>query len=136
MSIIKSLIKTEEQRDLYRRLKKISGKLGENMSTTSVEVKNNDGSCTKIVSKKKMERAIIEENIVKYHQTEQSCPFLHDPLRSQFGEFGEGPAMEEVRAGKCVNDHDNCSVREFIKVFSTKTPTTQMERMLRNNLEM
>ena len=62
-AVIKSLIKTEEQRELYRRLKIISGKLGENMSTTSVVVKNNDGSVTELVSKKKMERAIMAKTL-------------------------------------------------------------------------
>ena len=43
-SIVKSLKKTKEHRETCQRLRHISGKLEQNLSTTSVRITNKDGS--------------------------------------------------------------------------------------------
>ena len=37
-----------------------------------------------------MEQEIINKNKDKYHQTEDTCPFMKDPLLEHFGEMGIG----------------------------------------------
>ena len=34
-----------------------------------------------------MEKAIIVENKDKHHQTEISCPFMKEPLKTHFGDL-------------------------------------------------
>ena len=46
-----------------------------------------------------LEDAIINENREKYHQTEDTCPFLTQPLQSHFGRLGKGPSTEEALEG-------------------------------------
>ena len=36
------------------------------------------------------------ENI---HQVENVCPFIHSPLKEDFGEYGEGPGTQQVLNG-------------------------------------
>ena len=127
-SIVRNLIRLEQQRQMFRRLKIISGKLGENLSTTAVKVTYADGSTKEISAKKKMEEVIMAENLSKYHQSENTCPFLKEPLKSQFGEFGEGHAMEQVRQGTYLNNHPDPYVRDFISVCSPKGDMHHMKR--------
>ena len=47
-----------------------------------------------------MEAAIIAENKHKYHQTEDTCPFMKHPLNNHFGNLGVGPLTEDVLEGK------------------------------------
>jgi len=68
------------------------------LSTKYVVVKEN-GQTKRITKKEDMEKAIIQENIHKYHQTETTCPFMKTPLDNHFGEYGEGPETETVLNG-------------------------------------
>ena len=97
--IIANLIKIEEQRRLFRRLKPISRKFSENLSTTSVVTRDNAGNRIEISEKKDMEKAIMSENVKKYHQCESSCPFLKEPLSTLFGPYGNTPDCDKVLAG-------------------------------------
>ena len=47
-----------------------------------------------------MEKAIIDENRKKYHQIEESCPFINQPLRNHFGDIGVGPCTEAALKGE------------------------------------
>ena len=49
-----------------------------------------------------MEKEIIRENKSKYHQTEDTCPFMQDPLMNHFGEYGQGPATEQLLEGTYI----------------------------------
>ena len=97
--LIKDMKQREEQRSTFRKLRSLNAKYSENMSTTSVVITNPDGSSTEITDKNQMVQAIIRENINKYHQCEDSCPFLKQPLRDIFGAYGETDATEEVLQG-------------------------------------
>ena len=47
-----------------------------------------------------MDEAFRAENRRKYHQTEDTCPFLQEPLASHFGSFGEGPETNNLLQGE------------------------------------
>ena len=100
--IVENLIKIEEQRRLYKRLKPISRKFGENLSTTLVVKTQPDGTQIEISQKAEMERAIISENVAKYHQCEETCPFLRPPLSTLFGPYGDSSQSDKVMDGTFV----------------------------------
>ena len=86
-SNLKQLRLREQQRSLFRRLKRLKG--DNNLSTTFVTVHDEDGHPRDIVDRETMENTIIPTNREKFHQCENSCPFLQDPLLQDFGFHGE-----------------------------------------------
>ena len=71
---------------MFRKLATIYNKMAD-LSTKCVTVTDNNG--TRIITEKEeMKKAIVEENRQKYHQTEESCPFMKQPLREHFGPVG------------------------------------------------
>jgi hypothetical protein len=96
--ILKEMIQVEKQRSVFRRISLIAGEK-QNLGTTFVEVKDQKGKIEQITDRHQMEAAIINENRKKYHQTENSCPFHSEPLKSHFGNYGEGPQSEAVAKG-------------------------------------
>ena len=97
---LRNLIRIEEQRELYKKLKYITGKAN-NLGTTFVTIQDDEGIKKDIVDKEEMEKAIINENKKKYHQTERTCPFIYDDqLRKDFGEHGEGNKTKALFQGK------------------------------------
>ena len=97
--ILREMLHLEAQRSIFRRIKLINGGK-QNLGTTFVEIEKPDGTIEQITNKKEMETAIIHENRKKYHQTENSCPFHVNPLRQDFGDFGEGPGSNAVAKGE------------------------------------
>ena len=97
--ILKDMQQCEEQRGMFWKLQSLNSKFSDNMSTTSVIVTNPDGSTVEITDKDKIEQAIIQENINKYHQCEEMCPLLISPLCEIFGAFGETEYTESVLQG-------------------------------------
>ena len=95
--IVKGLVATEKQRELFRKLKFVHEK-NKDLSTKYVTVNTPQGKVI-ITDKQEMEKAIINENKDKYHQTESTCPFMHSPLKEHFGEKGLGPYTEDVLQG-------------------------------------
>ena len=70
-----------------------------------------------IHSKEGMEEAIMNANRVKYHQTENYCPFLESPLVEDFGACGDGPAMKQAMNGtyKVLSEVDQFT-KDYIEV--------------------
>ena len=97
-SHLKSMLHREEQRRIFRK-SKLSLHNNTNLRTNYITVTQEDGTKEEITNQKDMENAIIEENIKKYHQSEQSCPFLKSPLVDDFGFHGEGPGTNQVYNG-------------------------------------
>lgn len=97
-TILRVLNTREIERRMYRRIKNLKMAGAGSLSTSFVNVKNEDGTITSISKKEDLEQAIIAENIKKYHQCENT-PFFKEPLLSDFGRFGEGPATEQVANG-------------------------------------
>ena len=97
---VKALISVEAQRAIFRRLAAINKKTAD-LSTKCVTVTDEKGQRV-ITDKKEMEEAIINENRHKYHQTESSCPFMTEPLKSHFGKLGKGPHTEDVLQGTYI----------------------------------
>ena len=95
-SQLKQLILREEQQSTFRRIKRLKG--NNNLATTFVQV-HQDGEVVDIVDQTAMEQAIIESNRHKYHQCEQTCSFLQEPLVNDFGYHGEGPQMSKFFDG-------------------------------------
>ena len=79
--IIKHIIQTEAQRTSYRKLKKLNKKNDDCLSTTAITMNLPDRSKKEIREKEAMEKAIINENIKKFHQSEGTCPFLIGELQ-------------------------------------------------------
>ena len=134
---LKNLIATEEQRELFRKLRRIT-KGTENLSTTMVKVKNEEGNEREITEKEGMENVIRDENRKKYHQTENTCPFLIPPLVNDFGMYGEGPKTEEVFKGTYkIPEGVDKYTRGFIKAckFIDKDSETELARSPKTYLE-
>ena len=128
-NIIKNLIKIEEQRATYRRLAVLSKKCNDNLSTTTVLVTLPSGRKVEISEKQEMENAIIAENTKKYHQCENSCPFLTSPLTEVFGSFGETSASTQVMNGTFVAPvTENPLTQLFIDTCEKSNHTTSMKR--------
>ena len=126
--IIERMIKLEEQRKLYRKLRPLSKKFSKNLSTTSV-IQTRHGRTIEINDKTGMENAIIEANTKKYHQTETSCPFLMEPVKSQVGDYGETKQIEEVLSGNynAIKDVD-ASTKLFLRICKSTNTFTDMPR--------
>ena len=122
-NIVRSLIATESQRAMFRRLAIVNQKQ-QDLSTKVVTVNTPSGKKT-ISEKLQMEKAIIAENKHKYHQTEATCPFMQEPLLHDFGELGIGPCTQEVLDG--TYDPPS-SVSEQTKAYieMCKLPTEEM----------
>ena len=126
--ILKAIIHTEDQKAMFKRLKHISGKLGENLSTTSVIITRPNGTKKQIYKRKQMKKVIREENIKKYHQSEDTCQFLKPQLKREFGEYGEGPETEKLQAGQYNYMGNPKSVNEFLHICIPNSPITTMKR--------
>ena len=100
-AVVKQLQHLEDQRATFRKLAYVNKKM-ENLSTAYVTVKNTNGEKIQLTDPQEMDEAICSENRNKYHQTEHTCPFHHEPLRSQFGPLGEGVSTDEVMQGTYV----------------------------------
>ena len=76
-----------------------------------------------------MEDAIIEANLKKYHQTETSCPFMKEPVKSQVGDYGETTKVDEVLAGnyKAISNVDE-PAELFLRTCKATNVTTDMQR--------
>jgi hypothetical protein len=103
-------------------------KKSENLSITSINV-HQEGQDIKLTHKKDIELAIIDKNKQKYHQTEGYCPFLQEPLLSDFGLYREGPATDQVLKGtySCPDTVDDYT-KDYIKLCKSSTPQTNLKR--------
>ena len=79
----------------HRRIKFIEKKL-EKTSTTCVTKKMGDGSVKEFTDKVELEKAIISENIKKYHQTEATCPLFNPMIYKEIGPIGTSPANKAI----------------------------------------
>lgn len=73
VSHLKNLIRIEEQRFIFKKLKNISGK-NNNLGTTFVTTKDDQGNTKDIIENEAMERAIINENIKKISPNREDMP--------------------------------------------------------------
>ena len=78
---------------MFRKIACINKK-HQDLSTTFV-LEETDQGTRKITDKDEMEKVIINANKDKYHQTEDSCPFMKEPLCSDFGYLGIGPKQRK-----------------------------------------
>ena len=69
-----------------------------------------------ITEKIPLEKAIVEENPKKYHQTKGACLLLDDPrLYRDIGDFGEGKQVEAIMDGTYVcPDNTDQAVKAFL----------------------
>jgi hypothetical protein len=65
----------------------------------------------------------------KYHQTENYCPFLKEPLLSDFGQYGEGPGTEQVLNGNytCHESIDEYT-KDYIRLCKRSNKHTKLGR--------
>ena len=114
-TIVKNLIALENQRAMYRKLAAVYNK-AKDVSTKSITVSTPQGSKV-ITEQKEMEKAIIQENRHKYHQTEDTCPFMKNPLKADFGPLGKGPKTEEALKGLYNNTNSqSVQTEKFIEL--------------------
>ena len=95
--------RVEGIRRLFRHIRHMEGKLQGGGSITQVTVTDNSGVTTEYTDRADVESTIIAENDKKYHQTESGgCQFLDEEYKELFGDYGEGPATQEVLNGTFV----------------------------------
>ena len=128
-NIIRNLKMIKEQRATYRRLQHLSKKFGGNLNTTSVIITHPSGQQVEITEKDQMEQQIIKENVKKYHQYEETCPFLQSPLKELFGNYGETTAAKSVMEGMFkVKESNNKLMPLFINKCKRTPHATEMEQ--------
>ena len=121
---LRNLNKYEDSRRLHRRVRFITGK-GTTGSTTFVTITSGNQT-REITERKELEKAIITENLVKYHQTEESCPLLQDNVLDLIGKLGDGPAVAEVLEGNLQSfEGISANTIEFLRMM--KRPDTPID---------
>ena len=127
-SLLRNLITLEQQRETFRRLKVVHKK-DSNLGTTFVTVTDSEGQRTDVTDKEQMEAEIIEENKKKYHQTEKTCPFLHEPLVSDLGHCGDGPKVNDVINGTYdIPEEVDEYTKDFLRQCKYTGQTTTLPR--------
>jgi hypothetical protein len=118
---LRNLNRNEESRRLHRRVRYITGK-GTTGSTTFVTVQR-EGRTTKITERKELERAIITENLIKYHQTEDTCPLLQPDVLELISTLGDGPEVANVLDGNLEAFQDaNENTLTFLRLMQRPQP--------------
>ena len=120
---LRNLNRNEDSRRLHRRVRYITGK-GTTGSTTFVTIQHR-GKTKEITERKELEKAIITENLIKYHQTEDSCPLLQDNVLELIGKLGDGPAVAEVLDGNLeAFEGSSANTIDFLRLMKRPdTPT-------------
>ena len=95
---LRLLLSLETQRDVFRQLR-FYNKSSDNMAIKELRVTNTNGEQVIINDQLSMETSMGEENMRKYHQTEDTCPFFHPNLRTDFGDLADGPCVQQVLDG-------------------------------------
>jgi len=71
-------------------------------ASAQVTITNTDGSLSELTSKDDVEKAIIECNERKYHQTEGGSQLLEPFLTRDIGTFGDGPRVTDILDGTYI----------------------------------
>ena len=95
--ILKQLLDHEMQRTSARRIKAAQGKLSGG-SVTKIDIEHENGQVEEITTKEGIERACMDENEIKYRQT-QNTPCMQEPLLSELGYLGTSEACEKILDG-------------------------------------
>ena len=100
---------------MFRRIKRLKSNKGSS-ATAFVNVTQPDGSVKSVSKKEDLEKVIIDSNIKKYHQCENT-PFFQEPLLSHFGRFGEGPCTTQVADGTYhIPEHLDEVTKDFLQI--------------------
>lgn len=111
----------EMQRKTARRIKRALRK-NVRAGTTKVQVMEN-GTMQELTSKSDMEKAILQENEDKFHQTEGWCPLLHGQLALDLGLIGDGPKIMEVFEGTYECPHGTSQyTRKWLEHMKIEDP--------------
>ena len=112
-SQLRLLLSLEAQRDVFRQLRFYNKPL-DNLAIKELRVTNPDGETEIITEQVPMENCMGNENMRKYHQTENTCPFFSPHLRKDFGYLADGPCVQQVLDGSYVPDP---SIDPYTKSF-------------------
>ena len=88
----------EQTRKKHRCIKFVEKELKKTL-TTFVAKETTDGIIMVFTDKATLEEEIIAENIKKYHQTEDSCPLVDQPLHCKIGPLSNGTARGRILDG-------------------------------------
>jgi len=77
---------------LFRNIQYMEGKMRAGASA-QLTITNADGSLSELTDKEDVEKAIIQSNKQKYHQTEGGSQLLEPFLTRGIGTFGDGPRV-------------------------------------------
>ena len=129
-TLIKILRNRETEREMYRRVARMTGGKVTN-STTVVQEVLTDGNIIEHNTKEALESCIRISNKKKYHQTEEHCPLLQSPLIQELGIMGEGPAIQEILQGKYEIPN---TIDQYTKAFieTCQPPPKEKSKMTRS----
>ena len=122
---LREMTSTEAIRKTFRRIKFVKKKI-EQTATTYVTRPLGGGTVEEITNKDGLEKAIIKENIQKYHQTEDSCPLFEPQIYGDIRKYGDGPAVPDILLGMYspppgTSDPVNVFLTQMRKADSTHT---------------
>jgi len=98
---LQNMNRIEAIRTLFRNIEYMEGKMRAGAST-QVTITNTDGSLSELTRKDDVEKAIIESNERKYHQTEGGSQLLEPFLTRDIGTFGDGPRVTDILDGTYI----------------------------------
>ena len=95
-TMLKEMQQREKARTTYRHIR-YATKIRQS-GTTKIHIRTSDGF-KEVTRQHEMEKAILQENETKFHQTEARCPLLQGKLYRDLGAMGDGPQVGKVLDG-------------------------------------
>ena len=92
---LRELKHIEQTLKKHRHIKFVEKKF-EKTLTTFVTKTLDDGTILELTDKDALEQEIINKNLQKYHQTEDSCQLFDDPICQEIVHLRDGPAREQI----------------------------------------
>ena len=95
---LRELNEKEAIRILFHRIKLVEKRINAG-STSQVQTTRADGTIERYILREDIEKAIMENNEKKFHQTEGTSELLSDEFTQLFGHYGEKSEIEKVTEG-------------------------------------
>jgi hypothetical protein len=110
---LRQLLSIESQRAIFRQLK-FFNKSSDSLAIKELKVTDENGNTVLVTEQAPMEESMGNENMRKYHQTEETCPFFSPQLRQDLGDLADGPCVDQVLNGSYIPASD---IDPFTKTF-------------------
>ena len=119
--VLQDLKRKESQRLSARRIKTMNRKLGSKQALLQTQFIDDDGNRITVIDKDGVEEACLNEAKKRFTQANET-PFLQEPLRSELGDKGFGPATEHILSGNYTPPEDTDQYAADLLKYMRKPP--------------